>query len=106
MRNHKEHEISPFNSEDDLAITLEDAEILSKLSKTAFKLFLFIKENSFREDGTIFFDKPEAKRICGFKQDKSVYNGLNELVDLEILAGMKDSKEFYYNPKYINSENE
>ena len=47
-----------------------------------------------------------AKGVCGFKQNKSVYNALNELVSLGIIAGMDDPNEFYYNPEFIGNEKE
>jgi len=105
MRNHKQHVDNPFKN-NGLMVGIEEAHKIGELSKTAVKLYLHIREYSFRTKGYLLFDFSMAKELCGFKQNKSVYNALNELVDANILAGMKDSCEFYYNPKFINHERE
>ena len=105
MRNHKKHTETPFDG-GSLKLSMNETYEISKLSKTALKLYLFIREYSFRTNGVIFFDKNMAKGVCGFKQNKSVYNALNELVSLDIIAGMNDPNEFYYNPEFIGNEKE
>lgn len=101
MRYHKKHEDNPFNKDSHLMIRIKDVTLLSKMSKTALRLYLYIREYTYVDEELIIFNKTEAKKVCGFKQDKSIYNALSELIDLEILAGTKDPFEFYYNPKYI-----
>lgn len=87
-------------------LQMEETYKISKLSKTAMKLYLFIREYSFRTEGCIVFDFAMAKGLCEFKQNKSVYNALNELVEQDILASSKDSIEFFYNPRFIANEKE
>ena len=112
MKNHKEHTETPFEPLDEnfnviefkdiqLEVNSDSLEVISKLSKTAMKLYKYIRVDGFREDKFILIDINEAKSHCEFKQNKSVYNALSELINVEILAGRKSSSEFYYNPKYI-----
>lgn len=105
MRNHKIHTESPF-LDGGLILDIDTLRLVASLSKTAFKLFIYIKEASYREGGVIYFDKYEAKSYCGFKQDKSIYNALNELVNIYVLAGKKEPNEFFYNPIYIKNSKE
>ena len=100
MKYNKQHEENPFE-DSELIISDEAVEKLSELSKTAFRLYNYINSFSYRNKGIIYFDKDDAKVELEFSQMKSIYNGLNELVAQEILAGRKDSTEFYFNPKYI-----
>jgi len=106
MRLHKHYKENPFKDEVGLRLGMEETITISELSKTAMKLYLFIREYSFRTKGYIVFDFAMAKGLCGFKQNKSVYNALNELIDKEIIADSKDSLEYYYNPRFINNEKE
>jgi len=105
MSHHKQHTENPFE-QGGLKLQMKETNTISELSKTAMKLYLFIREYSFRTKGYIVIDFDMAKGLCGFKQSKSIYNALNELVRHDILAASKDSLEFYYNPKFINPEKE
>jgi len=106
MRLKKQYETNPFK-DGELKMGIEETYIIGELSKTAMKLYLFIREYSFRmKGGSIIFDISTAKNVCSFKQNKSVYNALNELINSNIIAGTKDSDTFYYNPKFINHEKE
>ena len=89
-----------------LAIGMDEAIAIGELSKTAIRLYLFLREHAFRTKGHLIVDFELAKQLCQYKQNKSVYNALNELVSNNILAKSKDSIEFYYNPKFINHEKE
>jgi hypothetical protein len=112
MRNHKIHTETPFTFLDEnfndvefekiqLEVTINSLDKISTLSKTAIKLYKHLRMDAFREDKILYFDIKEAKEYCEFKQDKSIYNALKELVKAGILAGRKNPSEFYYNPKYI-----
>jgi len=104
MRNHKIHTNTPFSG--GLEVTIDNARVITGLSKTASRLYMFIRESSVRNNGIIIFNFKAAKSTCGFKQDKSVYNALSELINKDILAGREESDEFYYNPKFINNKKE
>jgi len=99
------HKVNPFK-EDELKLEMEATRAIGELSKTAIKLYLFVREYSFRTKGYVILDFSMAKSVCGFKQNKSVYNALNELIEQDILAKTEDSVEFYYNPKFIANEKE
>jgi len=107
MRYHKNHTTSPYK-DSELLLEINATKTLSEISKTAFKLYLYIRDNSLRvkNEGVILFDFTEAKEMCTFKQDKSIYNALSELINKDILAGRKEHDEFYYNPKFINYKKE
>jgi hypothetical protein len=99
------HKTNPF-SEGELKLEMEATRTIGELSKTATRLYLFVREYSFRTKGYVVLDFSMAKSLCGFKQNKSVYNALNELIEQGILAKTEDSIEFYYNPKFIANEKE
>jgi hypothetical protein len=106
MRYHKKHIVSPYSDLDKLELSIDGLKIVSELSKTALKLYVFIREESIKVDKIVYFDRKKAKYSCEFKQDKSVYNALSELINVDILAGRSEYDEFYYNPKFITNEKE
>ena len=97
MRNNKKHEINPFDNVDCEVST----DVLDVLSKTALKVFCYIADVSFREKDILYLDKKELKHFFRFKENKSIYNGLNELIKHDIIACTKVIDEFYYNKKFI-----
>ena len=101
----KKYDDSPFKDRE-LEISFSMLFSLIGLSSTSLKLYLYIRGMSFRDNGIIYVDKKEAKQQCGFKQDKSFYNGITELVDSKILARTRTSFEYHYNPKFIEKEKE
>lgn len=105
MKYHKEHTDNPFGNLK-LEITNNVLNTINNLSKTALKIYCYINVYSYREDGIVYFDIKEAKEICGFKGNKSIYNALSELINSDILAGRKNANEYYFNPKYINKQKE
>jgi len=90
----------------ELRVAFEVLFTLIDLSSTSLKLYLYIRGQSYKDDGIVYVDKAEAKRMCDFKQDKSFYNGITELVEAKLLARTRESFEYYYNPKFINEEKE
>jgi regulatory protein YycI of two-component signal transduction system YycFG len=106
VRLHNKHKETPFKAHVGLKVSMDETYKISELSKTAMRLYLFIREYSFRTDGKVVFDFAVAKALCNFKQDKSVYNALNELIRKDIIACSEDSIEYYYNPRYIGNEKE
>lgn len=107
MRYHKKHVVCPYK-DCDVVLDIECTKILAEMSRTALKLYLYIRDysNRINDEGIILFDFIEAKELCGFKQDKSVYNALSELINKDVLAGREKHDEFYYNPKFINYKKE
>jgi len=103
---HPKNSKNIFKSDSELAIGMKEAVSIGELSKTAIRLYLFIREYAFRTNGHVVIDFDLAKQLCGYKQNKSVYNALNELISNNILAKSQDSIEFYYNPKFISHEKE
>jgi hypothetical protein len=105
MRYHKEHNTNPFDKSEVL-IPIGIFNKISELSKTSLKVYKYIRTRAFKEDGILYFDIKDAKDYCGFKENKSIYNAMSELINSDILAGRKDANEYYFNPKYIKNEKE
>lgn len=102
MRNYNVHDSNPFELEE-IEITQEALELVSELSKTGLRLYNYMYQFSLRKNGILYFDKKEAKFQLSFRESKSIYNGINELLNKGIIARRKSNEEFYYNPKYINN---
>lgn len=105
MRNHIKYSENPYKYAD-LMLGIDETKVLSELSKTSLRLYLYIRERSVRVKDVLYFEIKESKKYCNFKQDKSVYNALSELINNNILAGREKHDEFYFNPKFINEEKE
>ena len=105
MRYHKKHDENPYK-ESDLMLGINETKVLFELSKTSIRLYLYIRERSVRVKDILYFEIKESKKYCNFKQDKSVYNALSELINNNILAGREKHDEFYFNYKFINKEKE
>jgi len=101
----RKYDNNPFK-DSELEITYENVEWMMRLNITALKMYLYIRGHSYRESGVVYFDKEASKVYCEFKQDKSVYNALYELIELGILARTRESFEFYFNPKFMDKEKE
>jgi hypothetical protein len=102
MRNKKKHTNNPFD-DIKLEVTFEALLLISELSKTAMKVFVYIAGESYKENGIVYLDRKELKNFYGFKEDKSIYNGLVELIHRDILASTEQCNEFYYNPMFIDN---
>ena len=102
-RGNVRYESNPYIDSIDL-IDIDIVRSLFGLSKTAFNVYLTIRERAIRLDGKVIVNVSELVRFCGFNQEKSVYNGLSELIRVGIIACSEDYDEFYYNPRYIGKE--
>jgi len=102
MRNYNVYDSYPFIPQE-IEITQEALELVSELSKTGLRLYNYMYQCSLRKNGILYFDNKEAKFELSFKENKSIYNGINELLNKGIIARRKSNEEFYYNPKYINN---
>ena len=100
MKNHKIHEENPFERIE-CEISVGVLNKISELSKTSLRIYKYINEYAHRQDGFIFIDKKELKFELEFRENKSIYNGLSELLSKDILAADTEKDRFYYNPKYI-----
>jgi len=105
MKYHLEHTENPYISAE-LEITFDALDKITELSKTASKVYKYIRGRSYKEDGIVYFDIEDAMNHCDFKGEKSIYNALSELINSDILAGRKSSHEYYFNPKFINDKKE
>lgn len=103
MRNCLTHTESPY-PESRTKFGIEEYHLFNSLSRTAMKTLLYIAEHCVRDGRRILFDKEDAKFEIGFRENKSIYTALTELITKDILAGCKCSDEFYYNPIFINKE--
>ena len=65
------------------------------LSATSFKVFEYILDVLKPNKDTIIFNAMECKKRIGWRHKKSVYDGLYELLDKEMLA-RTETKNLYY----------
>ena len=74
----------------------------SKLSLPATKLLFFIMDKLKPESEIVMFSIKVAASRMGYKSDKSVHEGLVDLIKLGIIARKAESMEqFWVNPQYI-----
>lgn len=74
----------------------------SKLSLPATKLLFFIMDKLKPESDVVMFSIKVAASRLGYKSDKSVHEGLVDLIKLGVIARKTDSMEqFWINPQYI-----
>lgn len=101
MKNHKVNNENPFDKEIECEISLDILSVISELSKTSLRMYVYLAKYSYKRDGVVFIDKKELKFELGFKENKSIYNGLSELLNRDILAASNDKDVYFYNPQYI-----
>lgn len=102
MKNHKKHSSNPFEYCKS-GINCEVLDVISELSKTAMRIYVYLYKHSFKQDGIVYLDRKEIKFELGFRENKSIYNGLSELLHKEIIASCTEKDEYYYNNKFINN---
>jgi hypothetical protein len=72
------------------------------LTQPASKLLFFIFKRLTDGGDTVRFTISSAKAHTGYKSDKSIYEGLVELIKLGVIARKDDTEEEYFiNPQYI-----
>lgn len=72
------------------------------LSYPGLKLLFFIMKRLQKGKDTVSFSIRSARQQTGYKSDKSVYEGLVDLLRLGVIARVEGSGEAYFvNPEYV-----
>lgn len=82
-------------------VKLYDADVLLQLSKQGIGVFAYIVKQLGYGD-SLYISIDECKRMNRWNSAKSVYNGLNELLALDVLRKDKERKGMYFiNPNVV-----
>lgn len=68
------------------------------LKPQAIKVFGYIMNNLFKDKDYFYFDREECAEYTGYKSEKSIYIGLANLIENEIIARGKNDTTYYINP--------
>lgn len=71
------------------------------LSTSGIKVFTFIASRVKPNSDFIYFDIDEAKEYTGYKTDKSVLQGLGQLLDGSFIARTKKHYKYFINPTFF-----
>ena len=74
---------------------------LTNLSKTGLKVLKYTIESLMPNKDFILFDMDDAKKSTGYKSDRSIFNGIAELLEADIIARGKNHYIYYINPTMI-----
>lgn len=72
-----------------------------ELSKVGIRLLSYVLTALRPREDIIFFSAKDAMEITGYKSKATIYKGLAELVNAEILARGEEDNLFYINPLII-----
>lgn len=104
MRNYKEHNANPYKANANVEISMEVLINIADLNKTGLRLYSWIRENVYRDEERVYIDVMECYKGLRFKERKSVYEGLNDMLKVGIIAKTTIKGEFYYSNKYFGLE--
>ncbi|PMD83725.1 RepA protein [Siphonobacter sp. BAB-5405] len=79
-------------------VYLSQFEAFWDLSKTAIRVFSYIVNNLIPNKDIVYIDIQEALEHTGYKEEKSIYKGLAELVKADILARSTSHIRYFINP--------
>lgn len=69
-----------------------------ELSKTAIRVFGYIINNLVPNKDIVYIDLQEVLKYTKYKEEKSVYKGIAELVNAEIIARSTNHVKYFINP--------
>jgi len=68
------------------------------LKSQGIKVFGYIMNNLFKDKDYFYFDREECLNYTGYKSEKSIYIGLADLIENEIIARGKNDIMYFINP--------
>lgn len=100
MRTNKQHINNPYSNKE---ILIDDNAlgVLESLSPTGLKLYIYIRENCFCDNEIVFIFIDEIHSGIGYKERKSIYNGINELLKLDMISKTKEKGAYFYNKGFF-----
>lgn len=101
MRWSRKYKENPFRHNDPIPINREVAESLLKLKASGRKVYLFLVAYGVFSDGKVYIDTEKLMYECEFKTEKSMFTGIGDLINRDILARCDEPFEYWYNPKHI-----
>jgi len=82
-------------------IKIYDWKVFMSLSRCGVSVLCYVME-TIRFDPVIIFDLKKCKKLTQYKNSKSIYDGLNELLALDVLRKNPNAKNGYYvNPNIL-----
>lgn len=74
---------------------------LSSLSTNGIRIFVYIADNLELNNNKIILDKTKIALECKIVETRKIYDGLNELIEKNIIAKHTIENVFYVNPSII-----
>ncbi len=68
------------------------------LTKTAIRVFGYVINNLIPNKDVVYIDIQEVMQVTKYKEEKSVYKGLAELVNAGMIARSKNHMKYFINP--------
>lgn len=103
MRTNKIYEDNPYG-EQDLEIGISGLDMLKGISPTGLKIYVYLREYVFRDSELIFIYIEDIQKGLKYKEPKSVYNGVNELLSFNVISKSKEKSAFYYNKMFFEQK--
>ena len=69
-----------------------------ELSKTAIRVFTYVLQELLPNKDVVYIEVQGVMKLTGYKEEKSVYKGIAELVDAGIIARSKNHVKYFINP--------
>lgn len=76
----------------------ESIKYVAKLSRTAQAILWYIMDNLPKNKSYVIIDNATVMDYCNFKTRKSIWDGIRELLEKNILARTPLAKKFWVNP--------
>jgi hypothetical protein len=77
---------------------LSQFEAFWELSKTAIRVFGYIANNLIPNKDVVYIDMPDILKYTNYKEEKSIYKGIAELVNAGIMARSTSYIKYFINP--------
>ena len=80
---------------------ISDPTIIFKLGKQAIRVFLYFAYNLPKNKDKVYFNFNDCKKFTQYSTDRSVYQGLSDLIENKIIARGNSSHIYFINPSVI-----
>lgn len=96
-RIHKNYDSEPY-----VKLFTEHAKILTTLNKNAIRILIYIVNKMTMNHDKVNLKNKVVKQATGINSDRYYYEGINDLIQKQIIARTTDAKHIYYiNPIII-----
>jgi hypothetical protein len=80
-------------------------QLMVDLSPKALKVFIYCLKSLQQNSDQIYFDIDECKKMSGYRNHRSVYDGLVELIEKKVMAKANRVNIYFINPQYAFNGN-